>query len=169
MRILVSIVLLVILGCKTNPAPQVKESKDMEFTPQFISGPPVLVYKTKANYDNLVPVLLSEDRTEVISYPDPADIKIGDKFPSPTLLNKGYLLDNRGISSNVAFLSLTYEEYTNFDKTLSLKELYSLIKDKNPIIELCDCGNRKAFKDIVPQLNNLIDNNRLRTVCKIIK
>ena len=75
-----------------------------DFVLVFASGPPVLVYKTKANYNNLVPVILSDGKTEIVSYPHPKDLIKGSRFPLPFILNDGYLLDNRGIGKNVAFL-----------------------------------------------------------------
>ena len=139
------------------------------FTPVFTSGPSVFVYKTKANYNNLVPVILSDDKTEILSYPHPSDIKTGSGYPLPVLLNNGYLLDNRGIGKNVAFLKITYEDYSKLENAPSLKEMYSLILDKNPLTELCDCGVKSAFTDLTKQLNDLIDKKVIRTTCKTIK
>lgn len=141
------------------------------FKPDFnnISAPPTLVYKTKANYNNLVPVLLSDDKTEIISYPHPSDLKVGNVLALPTLLKNGYLLDNRGIGINVAFLKLTYEEYSKLENVPSLKELYELIIDKEPLVELCNCGNSKAFTDKKEQLNKVISSKKLRATCKTIK
>src|ERR1035437_2915807 len=74
--------------------------------------PEVLVYKTKGNYKNLVPVLLSPDRKRVVSYPGPGDLKTGDEYAVPVLLHNGYLLDRRGVGWHTAFIKLTYEEYS---------------------------------------------------------
>jgi hypothetical protein len=139
------------------------------FQPQFTPGPPVLVYKTKANYQNLVPVLLSDDKSQIISYPHPGDLKVENQFSYPGILRNGYLLDNRGINSNVAFLKLTYEEYSGRKEAPDLLELFQQIIDKDPLAELCDCGNKAAFSDIEKQLNQLIEEGRLRTVCKVLK
>jgi hypothetical protein len=78
-------------------------------------------------------------------------------------------LDTKGIGKNVAFLKLTYEEYSKLDNVPTLVELYNMIIDKDPLTEMCDCGNKKAFTDIVNQLNYLIDNKKLRTVSKVVK
>ncbi len=158
------------LGCKTNnKVMQTSSETQTEFVPIFASGPPVLVYKTKANYNNLVPVILSDDRTEIVSYPHPGDIKTGSGFSLPVILNDGYLLDNRGIGKNVAFLKMTYEEYTKLANAPSIKELYDNIVDKDPLIELCDCGVKSAFIDQTKQLNKLIKSKKIRTTCKTIK
>lgn len=157
------IVLVILAACKGQ--------NKIPFKPDFVnvSAPPTLVYKTKADYNNLVPVLLSDDKTEIISYPHPSDIKVGNALSLPTLLNNGYLLDNRGIGLNVAFLKLTYEEYSKLESAPTLKELYDLIIDKDPLLELCNCGNSKAFTDKKEQLNKVISSKKLRTTCKVIK
>jgi hypothetical protein len=100
-------------------------------------GPQTIVYKTKKDYYNLVPVLLSDDKTEIISYPHPIDIKVGDTYVTPTKLNEGYLLDNRGIGKNVAFLNMTYEQYSKLDRVPTLEELQNMIVDKNPLEVMC--------------------------------
>ena len=170
MKIIISIILLSFIGCKTNnKVMQTSNETKSEFVPVFSSGPPVLVYKTKANYNNLVPVILSDDKTEIVSYPHPNDLIKGSGFPLPFILNDGYLLDNRGIGKNVAFLKLTYEEYTKLENVPSIKELYDNILDKDPLTELCDCGVKTAFSDDTKQLNKLIDNRKIRTTCKTIK
>ena len=148
---------------QTAPEPKI------EFAPVFAAGPPVLVYKTKADYNNLVPVILSDDKSEIVSYPHPSDIFVDGKLTLPLVLNNGYLLDQRGIGKNVAFLKLSYEEYSKLDSLPPLKELYNLIIDKDPLSELCNCGIKTAFTDEVTQLNELIDQNKLRTLCKVIK
>jgi hypothetical protein len=170
MKIIISILLLVSLGCKTNnKAMQTSNETRTDFVPVFASGPPVLVYKTKANYNNLVPVILSDDKTEIVSYPHPKDLIKGSGFPLPFILNDGYLLDERGIGKNVAFLKMTYEEYSKLENEPSIIALYDNIVDKDPLTELCDCGVRTAFTDEKKQLNNLIDDKKIRTTCKVIK
>ena len=169
MRIALLILIIAFCGCKTTKTQKESSDKQTEFTPQFVPGPQALIYKTKANYNNLVPVTLTDDKTQIVSYPDPTDIVLDNKYPTPTTLNNGYLLDNRGIGSNVAFLKLTYEEYSKLKSVPTLNELQGLIIDKDPLIELCDCGNKKAFSNPVNQINLLIDSNRLRTICKRIK
>jgi hypothetical protein len=134
-----------------------------------ISEPPTVVYKTKGNYNNLVPVLLSVDKSEIISYPHPNDLKVGDVLSLPTPLSEDYLLDNRGIGPNVAFLKLSYEDYSKLENAPTLKELYELIIDKDPLTELCICENMKMFKDKTSQLNKLIMAKNLKTTCQQIK
>ena len=87
----------------------------------------------------------------------------------PTPLKNGYLIDNKGIFPNVAFLNLTYDDYAKLKDVPSLEKLYALIIDKDPLIELCDCGKRNSFDDIIKQLNQLIEENKLSTKCKKFK
>ncbi len=170
MKLILAIILLFTLSCNSNSkvsqAPTVSET---EFIPVFASGPPVLIYKTKANFDSLVPVILSDDKSEIVSYPHPDDLKSGNIFLFPSLLSGGYLLDNRGIGINVAFLKFTYEEYSKLENIPSLKELYSSIIEKDPLIELCNCGIKSAFTDVNSQVNSLIESKKLRTSCKVLK
>jgi hypothetical protein len=145
------------------------QSKDSEnFTPQFTAGPPTIVYKTRQNYNNLIPVLLSEDKRKIISYPSPEDVNRQEHL-LPSQLQNGYLLDNKGINKNVAFLKMSYKEYADLKKTPSLSQLYKMIKDKDPLLEMYDCGNRYAYKDVQNQLNNMILTKTLRSKCRVIK
>lgn len=162
-------VLVFQLGCQSSKMKQTNPTMDTMFTPQYTTGPRALVYKTKRDYNKLVPISLAADRNQITSYPHPKDLKVGENFLTPTLLEGGYLLDNKGIGVTVAFLELTYQKYAQLQNPLSLRELNNHILDKDPLIELCDCGNKTAFTAIKEQLNQLIKNNQLRTVCKVIK
>jgi hypothetical protein len=134
-----------------------------------ISSAPVFVYKTKGNYNNLVPVLLSDDRKQIISYPHPKDLMAGKNFLLPVQLHKQYLLDRKGIGSNVAFLNYTYTEYAKFINAPPLKELFAHIRDADPLLLLCHCPQPKGHPMEVKLLNKLIDANKLQVSCKIIK
>ncbi|MDR0547339.1 MAG: hypothetical protein LBG77_07135 [Dysgonamonadaceae bacterium] len=119
------------------------------------AGQPTLVYKTTADFYNNVPILMNRERSEIVSYPDPADLSYQAK---PTLLKNGYLLDNRGINENVVFLNYTYETYSRLPEAPSLQELKANILSKYPLTELIDCGNRYQYKNIEEEINRLIDN-----------
>lgn len=125
-----------------------------------------LVYKTKTNYNNLVPILLSDDKTEIVMYPAPTDVYYQGKLALPTQLKQGYLLDNRGIGKNVAFIKLTYKEYSKLKKAPSLKELYTMIVDKEPLLEIYNCGNRENFSNLIEQLNQIIEEGKLTEYTK---
>lgn len=161
MRLILFSLILVVISCKP---------KRVVFIPDFMEGPPTIVYKTSGDYINHVPVLLSSDQKEIIGYPHPSDIKSGKAgFQIPTRLIDGYLLDNRGIGLNVAFLKYTYKEYAELKELPTLTELYGSIIEFNPIIEMCNCGSRSKFKDATTEINFMIKNNQLKTICKVIK
>ena len=142
---------------------------NQDFQPDFSPGPHALVYKTKGDYDNLVPVVLSDDKKTIISYPHPNDLRTNGVLAVPTLLKNNYRLDNRGIGKNVAFLKLTYEEYSKLDSAPALNKMYELIIDQDPLSELYDCGNKLKYKDIVTELNVAIEDGSLGKKCKKIK
>jgi len=133
----------------------------------FKAGPKTIIYKTKKDYNNFVPVTLSEDKSKIVSYPHPKDVFYKGELAYPTELNNRYLLDNRGINSNVAFLNITYEDYSKLEKVPLLNELFSMILDKDPLIEIYNCGNRYTFKNEIFDLNKLIENNGLKN-CKCL-
>lgn len=166
MRILILLSVILIVSCKTKqPAASILDN----FTPDFTKGPPTIVYKARKDYRELVPVLLSDDKTRIVAYPGPNDIKSADGFPIPVELHDGYYLDHRGITKDAAFLKLTYEEYSQLEAIPPVVELYKLIVNADPLKEICDCGSQKAFTDIEKQLNDLIDSGKLREVCKVVK
>ena len=118
--------------------------------------PPVVVYKTRKDYNNLVPVTLDVTGTQVVSYPAPADLRRGNGYAVPTELDNGYLLDNRGISIHTAFTSYTYEEYAAMDSAPSIEDIMEHIIDKNPIVEMWNCGQSNRYRDKVTELNRLV-------------
>lgn len=166
MRVATIFLLFVLFGCKSK---QATNAEVENFTPSFVPGPHALVYKTSKDYDKLVPVILSEDKSSIVSFPDPKDLLPGENYPQPTRLKKGYLLDNRGIGPNVAFLKYSYEEYSRMEAAPGPAELYDAILDKNPLKELCDCGNKSTFAQIEEQLNYWITSKKLNSVCKKLK
>jgi len=132
-----------------------------------IPGPKVIIYKTTKDYSQLVPVTLSEDKMSVESYPDVKDVYFNGILAYPTLLNNGYLLDNRGINKNVAFLNLTYEEYSKLPKTPSPQQLLEMISDSNPLVIMYNCGPRSKYKNIEQELNSKIDSDDFSAFTKL--
>ena len=132
-------------------------------------GPQLIVYKTKKDYSHHVPVILSPDKKRIVSYPAPTDVKTGNTYPIPTRLQKGYLLDNRGIGPDVAYLKLTYKEYAKLVTPLSEDSLLKLIIDEYPLVEMCNCGSRYAMKDPVKEINQKIRKGTLKTDCQVLK
>ena len=160
-------------GCKTQQKESSvrNENASTQIAPLPSEGalPVVIIYKTTNDYSKNVPVILSDDKTQIVSYPHPSDLILGDNFAYPSKLHKGYLLDNRGIGKNVAFLRFTYEEYAKLQIVPTLKQLYENIIDKNPLIEMWNCGTKINYHDLEKQLNELIDENLLIEKCKQIK
>lgn len=136
-------------------------------TVKTMAGPQAIVYKTKEDYYNNVPVILSAEKSEIVSYPGIKDIYFKGELAYPTKLNDGYLLDNRGIDINVGFLKYTYEQYSTLEKTPTSEELLSNILDTDPITEMYNCGSKFDFKDILSELNDAIDNNKLASFQKL--
>ena len=133
----------------------------------FSASPFAIIYKTKKDYDNKVPVLLNDEKNKIVSYPAIKDIFFNGKLALPDKLSDGFLLDNRGIYRNVAFLNITYEEYSKMTKELSLVEMMKLIIDKDPISEMYNCGSRYQYKNIVLELNKFIEAKQLNKFKKI--
>lgn len=151
---------LSLLSCHSGKtATKIIADSTMEREILFVPGPQAVVYKTIKDYTNLVPVIMNSEKTKIVSYPAPSDVYYQGKLAKPTALKNGYLLDNRGINENVAFLNYTYEEYSRLSEAPSQKEMLSRIAEKNPLKELIDCGLRTQYKDEVSELNTLIDRN----------
>jgi hypothetical protein len=127
----------------------------------------LIIYKTRYNYNRNVPVILSSDRKSIVSYPDIADIRNLSQIPYPDSLPGGYLLDNRGVDGNVAFLTLNYEAYSRLAATPSAKELLLLIADPDPLLEMYDCGERNQFSDPVQKAGELIHTGALKRQIRI--
>ena len=47
-----------------------------------------VVYKTNMDYHDLVPVILSEDRSQIVSYPAPDDLRRSGELTLPIALEK---------------------------------------------------------------------------------
>ena len=117
---------------------------------------PVIVYKTIADYDNNVPILLNETKDRIVSYPAPADLHADGELALPVRLRKGYLLDRRGINTHTAFTSYTYEEYSKMEAPPSIQDLNDHIIETSPFEAMYNCGNRSNYKDLVKEVNQKI-------------
>lgn len=150
---------LILLSChcgKTVTSASVTTSvvnKDIQVT----RGAKAIVYKTVKDYSQYVPVTMNAQKTKIISCPAPSDVYYKGELAIPTKLKNGYLLDNRGINENVAFLSYTYKKYSQLKEIPSAEELMSKILDNNPLTELWNCGDRSQYKDEIKDVNTLID------------
>lgn len=124
--------------------------------------PPIIIYKTKKDYSNNVPVILSEDKTKIVSFPAPRDLKRGDELALPEPLAKGYLLDRRGINKNVAFTKFTYEEYSKLTKTPKVSELFDAIIDDDPLKRMYICGTGSVTDEIKKEIIQNIKKRKLK-------
>lgn len=157
----VVIILNTLLSC-------VSTKKVADYEPVFEQGPPVIVYKTRADYNDKVPVLLSADFKTIVGYPDPMDLKDGEGgLMLPVGLRDGYLLDNKGIQVNTAFLSISYQDYAALTVIPSLDSLNSLIIDRTPFTEIWNCGSRAYLpQNSKDALNKMIKNGQFSKKCK---
>lgn len=122
-----------------------------------IPGPKAIIYKTRHDYSNLVPVILSENRKTIVSYPDVKDVFYKGLLAYPTQLKGGFLLDNRGINQYVAFINITFDSYSKLKKTPSADALMKMIVDKNPLKSMYSCGLKPAYQNIEQELNEKIE------------
>ena len=138
------------------------EMKKSDVTP--VAGLPTIIYKTKSDYFNLVPVGMAQDKKSIVSYPN-----MSDMLPSsyPTKLSDGYLFGS--VSVNSGFLKLTRDEYAVLKELPSPEKLYDSIRDTDPFTEIYDCGSRNEFKELGKELNQIIDSGKLSSRCNKIK
>lgn len=132
-----------------------------------IPGPKAIIYKTRKDYSQMVPIILSDDKKSIVSYPDMKDLRIDGKFMLPTPLKNGFLLDNRGINANVAFISLTYDQYANLVKTPNSEELMKLIIDKKPLKKMYIGGLKSKYKNMEDELNAIIESGDFSSLVKL--
>ena len=147
-KLLISIIVLVLAGCSSQQkVPKTNES---------MANEPFIIYKTKADYNNLVPVIMNDAKTVIVSYPAPSDLRLNDGLRTPTKLTEGYLLDNKGIGKNVAFTSFTYEEYAQRSEAPGIDQLMNSIVDNNPLLELYNCKDYISIKHDLKKVNKLV-------------
>jgi hypothetical protein len=120
---------------------------------------PVVIYKTRNDYRNLVSVQLSADGKTVTAFPAPSDVR-GQR---PVPLADGYLL-KRMVGD--AFLSLSIEDYADHSPRFSAEELLRLIFDRDPYLEKYDCSN--CTPGDTASINNMIRSGRLKECTSLI-
>lgn len=145
------------------------KEKEKALVADSSNGPPITLYKTKKDYSNNVPVTLSKDKTVIVSYPHPSDVFYNGELAYPQKLRKNYLLDNMGINIDVAYLSITLEEYSKLKEVPSLTEMNKLLIDKDPLTALYFCGNRYLLKDEIAEINKLIKKGFLKECNCLVK
>ena len=132
------------------------------------SNAPIVVYKTKGAYENLVAVVLSKDKLKIVAYPGPSDIV----HEAPIPLHSDYfiaLMPGAG-SLDGAFLNLNDAKYSKMPEfTYTPGQLYNMIFDQNPFTEMYDCTKATIQKTAVSDIDSWIDNNQLATMCVKLK
>jgi len=119
----------------------------------------VIVYKTKNNYIDNITVQLSKDKKSIIAQPDPEDAM----HQRPLELANGYLL-KRMVGD--AYLSITFEEYTDPEFDWQSKTLIQYVIDTDPYLEKYECCELTGMD--TAQINILILKNELHN-CDDIK
>jgi hypothetical protein len=161
---------LLLVACATQKNEKKSETMNEEKgTSVGVPSPPAIVYKTRGDYEKLVPVILSEDKKRVVSFPAQSDIRVNESFPYPDKLQEGYLLDNRGINQNAAFLKFTYEDYYNMDNIPTAERLIRYIEDDDPFVEMYDVGRRGSFGNAVEEINQMISEGKLKEKRNMLK
>lgn len=127
-----------------------------------------MVYKVKKPFHGFVPVVLNEDKSDIISYPGKEDALHILERGIALQLQEDYWLDKQGIQAHSVFLSKTLEEWKNLTVIPTPREMMALIQIQEPFAELCDCGNAYTFKNIEQELNQLIATKTLRQKCKVV-
>lgn len=160
--IMCATLLVLLCGCRSpKNTSNENNSNDTTFAwqiktqPMAMAMPPIIVYKTRADYNNLIPIRLDSTGNKIESVPDPSDVHRNDGYATPTQLDNGYLIDRCGISKYSAFLDYTYEQYAALDSLPSEEELMSHIVDKRPFVEMWNCGRAQQYNDLVADLNSL--------------
>jgi len=135
-----------------------------EWDPGEVSyeGEQAIVYKTKKDFSNNVPVKMNEEKTKIVAYPSPKDLFYKDKLAYPVPLKNGYLLDNRGVGKNSVFIEMSYEAYSKLDQAPLLNDMMKMIVDKDPFLEIYSLGARARFKDEVKEINEIIERGALK-------
>ena len=115
------LVLVFIIACNSH--------KTINDNNTNVPSAPVIVYKMSNDYFNNVPITLSQDKSVIVSYPHPTDLKRGDKYSTPTKLKDNYRWH---LFFSAYFKALTHNE--EFAKIINLSNRYALVdKEKQSI------------------------------------
>lgn len=117
---------------------------------------PIIIYKTRGDYRNLVPITLSTDKKYVVARPAPSDLRCGDGLCTPVELADGYLLDRRGVGPTSAFVEYTYEQYFAIKGIPSQSDLLQRIVDADPFTELYRCDRSRCNPNDIKSMNAYI-------------
>lgn len=121
---------------------------------------PLMVYQTKKDYSQYVPVQYSE-KAGIVSFPGPMDLQGAKGLHFPVKLKEGYWLDNIGIGPNVAYLDIKIEDYIQLTEAPGLDFLTQHIQDKAPLISMYHLGNVGSVPNPVETINTWIKEGKL--------
>lgn len=122
-----------------------------------------VVFKSKKDYSNLVPIQLSQDKQTILSYPAKEDlVRTGNKNALP--LEGGFLLDLIGVNQNTVFTNYSIEQFQRVSAP-SIEELKKNIIELDPFVEMYSC-DRNYDKN---ELNKFIIDNTISNKCLKIK
>ncbi len=130
--------------------------------------PHVFVYKAAAKFADKVPVVLTDDRQHLASFPAPQDVAASGSRAKPIKLHHGYWLSEWGIAPNTVFLKYTFEEYAALPSQPTPDELFHKVANKNPLKALYDCGTA-GVKTTVDALNAVIDKGEEAKEWKVMR
>ena len=154
-------------ACQSSKEANKAEATETEVTetvetkqipPIAMAMPRIVLYKTTADFSNNVPVAMDDSKTQIVSFPDPIDVKENKR---PTLLDNGYMLDNFGIGKNVVYTDYTFEQYAALEAVPDMETLLQHIVEKNPLVEYYVSGAeypRTGEARTIEGLNNVIAN-----------
>jgi hypothetical protein len=163
--LILSITALLLQSCGSGRKTQNEQPGETPLVPVAVPQQGYMVYKTKGDYYNLVPVQLTEDKTGIVSYPAVSDLRRGGEFTYPIKLADGYLLDRRGIGPNTAFLELSYESFFEIGGAPPTSDLKGLVHDDDPFLELYSCLTRIEESAVIEYVNGLIQSGELSNQC----
>lgn len=123
----------------------------------FIPDSPMIIYQTRADYSQYVPVRMNAERTKIISFPLPHELHFQGIPLLPTPLNKGFRLDNIGIGPDVAFLKFTIRQYILLLTPPPVEVMMQHILDSQPLVAMFQCGYRYEYTDLIRDVNVLIE------------
>lgn len=146
-----SILLLSFVGCSKT-----RVSSNSNLSTMVHATNRIVIYKTQAKYQSLVPIQMNANKDKILSFPDPLDVKIAGQYLTPIALENGFFLDRKGINQNVVFLDYTYPEYAEL-KSIDPNDLIQHIHVKYPIMAMYECGNWMDFSQKTPQLIELLN------------
>jgi len=144
---------------------QQQENNTEKNSVAFVPAPNVIVYQLNGNWQHLVPVTLSEDKSKIVAYPGPTDVQ---KMKAPLALKYGWWLDTRGISANTAFLSISIEQYKKKSAAPSLEEMMKKIAVLKPFKRIMNCGNFPVNEEYIQMLNEHLRKKTIKK-CTCVK